>query len=157
MGSCVGAAALARIIFGKMDMEIMLNATLAGGVAVGSSADLIVSPWGAILIGLMGGLLSAFGFAYIGPALGDSRLNLQDTCGVHNLHGMPGVFAAIMSMLVISRIDTLGDNGFPKDYFGVVADGGTYGDQVFAQLESLLCTLGFSIVGGLIGGQFCRL
>ena len=25
------------------------------------------------------------------------RLHIQDTCGVHNLHGIPGVFSAIAS------------------------------------------------------------
>lgn len=43
-------------------MEVMLNATLAGGVAIGSSADLVSSPWGAMLIGWGGGVLSAIGF-----------------------------------------------------------------------------------------------
>jgi len=43
-------------------MELMLNATLAGGVAIGSAADVIVAPWGAMLIGFAGGVLSAVGF-----------------------------------------------------------------------------------------------
>ena len=109
-------------------MEMMLNSTLAGGVAVGSSADLIAAPWAALLIGLCGGIGSSFGFHSIGPWLSDSRLNLQDTCGVHNLHGMPGVFAALCSMIVIARMDTKGSQGFPSDYLAIVGDGGTYSD-----------------------------
>jgi len=31
-------------MFGKLEMEIILNATLAGGVAIGSSADFIKHP-----------------------------------------------------------------------------------------------------------------
>lgn len=40
---------------------------------------------------------------------------------------MPGVFAAIVSMIYLL---TLGEPGevFPKDYFGITADGGTYSD-----------------------------
>jgi hypothetical protein len=54
------------------------------------------APWAAILIGFCGGSLSAVGFRLIGPAL-SARINLQDTCGVHSLHGMPGVLGAIVS------------------------------------------------------------
>ena len=61
-GSCVGGAIVARMLFGKLEMEIMLNATLAGGVAVGSSANLIVNPWEAMVVGLIGGALSSIGF-----------------------------------------------------------------------------------------------
>jgi ammonia channel protein AmtB len=43
-------------------MELMLNATLAGGVAIGSTCDLISKPWAAMLIGTVGGILSALGF-----------------------------------------------------------------------------------------------
>lgn len=106
----------------------MLNSTLAGGVAVGSSADLLAAPWAALLVGLIGGIGSSFGFHAIGPWLSDSRLNLQDTCGVNNLHGMPGVFAAFVSMIVIARMDTGGNTGFPEDYLPLVAEGGTHSD-----------------------------
>jgi len=60
--SCMGGAITSRIIFGKLEMEIMLNATLAGGVAIGSSCDLITEPWAAMCIGLAGGILSSVGF-----------------------------------------------------------------------------------------------
>lgn len=41
------------------------NATLAGGVAVGSSADLVIGPSFAIGIGILAGLLSVIGYVYI--------------------------------------------------------------------------------------------
>ena len=74
-GSCVGAAFTARALFGKLEMEIMLNATLAGGVAIGSGADIVCTPYGAMLIGWGGGVLSAMGFQKIGPYLSE-RINL---------------------------------------------------------------------------------
>ncbi len=41
------------------------NATLAGGVAIGTSADLMTSAGGAILIGGLAGLISVFGYKYL--------------------------------------------------------------------------------------------
>ena len=32
----------------------------------------------------------------------DRWLNLQDTCGVHNLHGLPGVLSGIASTIAAS-------------------------------------------------------
>ena len=36
-----------------------------------------------------------------------NKLRIQDTCGVHNLHGMPGVFAGLGSFVVaaLSELD----------------------------------------------------
>ena len=41
------------------------NATLAGGVAVGTSADMMIGTHGALLIGSLAGALSVIGFKYI--------------------------------------------------------------------------------------------
>jgi ammonium transporter Rh len=49
-------------MFGKLEMELILNATLAGGVAVGSVADILCTPYAAMLIGYIGGILSSIGF-----------------------------------------------------------------------------------------------
>ena len=41
------------------------NATLAGGVAVGTAADMMIQPWGALVVGSLAGVLSVIGFNYI--------------------------------------------------------------------------------------------
>jgi ammonium transporter Rh len=41
------------------------NATLAGGVAVGTSADMMIGIWGAMVIGLVAGTLSVLGYVYV--------------------------------------------------------------------------------------------
>jgi ammonium transporter Rh len=43
-----------------------LNATLAGGVCIGASADLLFDPYAAILIGAIAGIISSYGFAVLG-------------------------------------------------------------------------------------------
>ena len=75
------------------------NATLAGGVAIGSAANLVVSPGGALAVGVAAGLLSTCGYAFLMPRL-EAAIGLRDTCGVHNLHGMPGVLGGLVAALV---------------------------------------------------------
>lgn len=41
------------------------NATLAGGVAVGTCADMNIQPFGAMLIGVVAGIISTLGFKYL--------------------------------------------------------------------------------------------
>merc|ERR1719238_144122 len=53
----------------RMSMEHLQNATLAGGVAVGACADLMLTPGGAATVGAIAGALSTLGFKYVQPFL----------------------------------------------------------------------------------------
>ena len=41
------------------------NATLAGGVAVGACADMVIEPWGAVLIGCCSGVIGVLGHKFL--------------------------------------------------------------------------------------------
>lgn len=41
------------------------NATLAGGVAVGTASNMVIQPWGALLIGSCAGALSTVGYVFL--------------------------------------------------------------------------------------------
>merc|ERR1712056_47705 len=92
--SCIAAFFFSHLYCGKLDMVHIQNASLAGGVAIGSSSDLVVGPWASILIGMLAGWVSTVGYVYITPAL-EKSIGLLDTCGVHNLHGLPGIIGGI--------------------------------------------------------------
>jgi ammonium transporter Rh len=62
--SCIAACWTARCVKGKLEIEILLNATLSGGVALGSSADIIANPYGAMLVGTAAGITTAIGYAF---------------------------------------------------------------------------------------------
>ncbi|KGL88692.1 Ammonium transporter Rh type A [Charadrius vociferus] len=84
---------------GKFSMVLIQNATLAGGVAVGTCADLSIHPFVAMCIGSIAGIVSVLGYHFLTPLLA-SKLNIQDTCGVHNLHGLPGILGGIAGIIV---------------------------------------------------------
>ncbi|KAJ8720380.1 hypothetical protein PYW07_012423 [Mythimna separata] len=83
---------------GKFDMVHIQNSTLAGGVAVGAVANLHITPGGAVAIGMGAACISVLGFRYLTPKL--EKRGIQDTCGVNNLHGMPGIYSGLISVLV---------------------------------------------------------
>ena len=84
---------------GKMNIEQVLNATLAGGVMMGSSADMIVSPFISLIIGLSAGVISTLGFHIFEHVL-FKYLKLHDTCGVAYLHFIPGLLGGLIGCLI---------------------------------------------------------
>ncbi|NXQ19930.1 RHAG protein, partial [Peucedramus taeniatus] len=84
---------------GKFSMVLIQNATLAGGVAVGTCADLEIHPFSAMFIGVIAGIVSVLGFQFLTPVM-ESKLKIQDTCGVHNLHGLPGILGGIAGIVM---------------------------------------------------------
>uniref|UniRef100_A0A8I5Y844 Ammonium transporter Rh type C n=1 Tax=Rattus norvegicus TaxID=10116 RepID=A0A8I5Y844_RAT len=97
---------------GKLDMVHIQNATLAGGVGVGTAAEMMLTPYGALIVGFFCGILSTLGFAYLSPFL-ESRLRIQDTCGIHNLHGIPGIIGGIVGAVTAAYSSPDCEGGFP--------------------------------------------
>lgn len=55
-----------RLSFSLFHLQVHVqNATLAGGVAIGTASNMSVAPWGALLIGCIAGALSTVGYAYV--------------------------------------------------------------------------------------------
>lgn len=124
------------------------NATLAGGVAIGATANLTLSAFSAIMIGGTAGLVSTFGFNHIQPFL-ELTLGLHDSCGVHNLHALPSVIGALASVLIAAH---------KSDHKS--ADGEIYGYsasyQWRSQLLGIFLCMGFAISTGLLTGLLLR-
>ncbi|XP_034555830.1 ammonium transporter Rh type A [Notolabrus celidotus] len=121
---------------GKLDMVHIQNATLAGGVAVGTCADMNIGPYGAMLIGLVAGIISTLGFKFLSPILA-SNLGIQDTCGVHNLHGMPGILGGLAGIVAVAL--------------------GKKDGAATMQAAALASSLGFALVGGAITGLIMKM
>ncbi|KAL9911783.1 rhesus blood group-associated glycoprotein Rh50 isoform 2-T9 [Glossina fuscipes fuscipes] len=153
----------------KLDMVHVQNSTLAGGVAVGTVCNLMIGGHGAILIGILAGSLSVIGYRYVTPAM-TAKLRLHDTCGVHNLHGMPGIIAGLGSIVyayLATKEDYKYDLGAifpamasqPKNLTSNHIIGGyerSARAQAGFQLFGLFMTIIIAIVGGLIVGLVLR-
>jgi ammonium transporter Rh len=149
----MSACWLARLAKGKLDMEIVLNSTLAGGVAIGASADLINYPFGSMLVGFVVGIISALGYIYLQPWL-KIKINLHDTCGVHNLHGMPGIIGGFVSAIAAGFSGrNFGTGSAAYDHqFPEGGDGRSPRTQAAYQLATLGVTLGIAVFSGVIAG-----
>ncbi|XP_007934350.1 ammonium transporter Rh type A [Orycteropus afer afer] len=122
---------------GKLNMVHIQNATLAGGVAVGTCADMVINPYGSMIIGSIAGIISVVGFKFLTPLFA-TKLRIQDTCGVHNLHGLPGVVGGLAGIVA-------------------VAMGASTTSTTDMQAAALGSSIGTAVVGGLITGLILKL
>lgn len=142
---------------GKLDMVHIQNAALAGGVAAGTAGEMMLTPFGSMIVGFLAGIISVLGYKYLTPVL-EEKMKIQDTCGVHNLHGMPGVLGAIVGAVTaaVATTDVYGKG--MEDVFPQIANGDfTAQGQGIRQAVSLAVTLGIALVGGLIVGFILKL
>ncbi|MDD2483957.1 MAG: ammonium transporter [Eubacteriales bacterium] len=97
-GATIATYIFTKLIRGHIDIEDIANAALAGGVAIGSTCDM-GNPGMSLLLGIAAGTLSTCGFSIIAPKI-ERLIRGADTCGVHNLHGMPGLLGGLSAILI---------------------------------------------------------
>lgn len=117
-------------------------------------ADKIIRPAGAMTIGSIAGSLSTIGFCFFKPKL--EKIRAHDTCGVNNLHGMPGLLAGIFGIILAA---------FPayslyQDNLSATCFQGTSRSalmQIAYQAAALGLTVLVAISGGSVTGIFLNL
>ena len=107
------------------------NATLAGGVAIGSTADKIPAPQ-AFVIGVLAGVLATVGFALLQSRF-QNAVKKIDTSGVFYLHGLPGLFGGLAAIFLVNGISG------------------------FDQIKGILVTIVVAMVAGFIVGKIVSL
>ncbi|XP_044122513.1 ammonium transporter Rh type B isoform X2 [Neovison vison] len=157
--STLGTFALSALVGerGRLDMVHIQNAALAGGVVVGTAGEMMLTPFGALAAGFLAGTVSTLGYKFFTPIL-EAKFKVQDTCGVHNLHGLPGVLGALLGVLAagLATHEAYGEG--LDSVFPLVAVGRrTATSQAIYQLFGLLVTLTFASVGGGLGGLLLKL
>ncbi len=130
-GSTLATYITSVSIRGKANIADIANAALAGGVAIGATCDFASHPQ-AMLIGAIAGVLSTVGYT-IFQAKNQKLLKFIDTCGVSNLHGIPGLFGGLAAIVIVDGLDAS------------------------AQLKGIGITIVLAIVGGLFTGKIISL
>ncbi|XP_061820144.1 rh family, C glycoprotein a [Nerophis lumbriciformis] len=144
---------------GKLDMVHIQNATLAGGVAMGTAAEFMIMPYGALIVGFLTGIISTFGYLFITPFL-EKYLKLQDTCGVHNLHAVPGMLGGFTGAIVAAAATeaVYGEEGLRATFdFEGEFENRSVGTQGGFQAAGTCVSIAFGLVGGAIVGLILRI
>lgn len=87
-GGAVAALLLARILFGKADLTMLLNGALAGLVAITAEPS-TPSAIGATFIGVVGGLLVVIAILTL------DKLKIDDPVGAISVHGVVGLWGLL--------------------------------------------------------------
>jgi Amt family ammonium transporter len=84
----IGAMLTSWIVLRKPDLSMMLNGILAGLVGITAGAD-DVSPFAAVAIGAIAGLLVVFSVVFF------DKIKIDDPVGAISVHGVCGVFGTL--------------------------------------------------------------
>jgi ammonium transporter Rh len=140
-GSVISCIALSRAYRGKPSIIDICWSMLAGGVAIGATAN-IATIWEAFLIGLIAGGITCTGFAKVWEPF-NKKIGI-DVCGVQFLHGWAGIFGGIVaaSLLVGIRAPELWTVG-------------KWATGVMSQIAGGLSTIAIALIGGVVAGVIC--
>lgn len=162
---------------GKLTMADIQNVTLAGGVTVGASVDMMISPVAAYVLGIMGCTACFFGYRYLTPFMA-RHMRIQDQCGIHNLHGLTGLISSTAGIcgILLATEETYGPSmyqifshrappaGDPKllELQKLIPGlkpglGRSAQEQALYQVAAIFATIAASAVGGLLTGMVIKL
>ncbi len=117
------------IKYGKPSFSLTLNGILAGLVGITAGCDL-VSPVGALIIGLVSGIVLVFAIEFI-----DVKLHIDDPVGASSVHGVCGIIGTLLTGLFALDGGAFYGGGF--GFFG-------------AQCLGILCIDAWAAVTGFI-------
>jgi len=126
----LGAIAVSWIVLKKPDLSMTLNGFLAGLVGITANAD-IVSPSGAMIIGLIAGIIVVFSVLFF------DKIKIDDPVGAISVHGVCGIWG----ILAAAIFEVVGE-GAEKQYF--------IGGQLVGVLSVGLAAFVFSFIVFLI-------
>ena len=135
---------LTWIKYGKPSLSLMLNGVLAGLVGITAGCD-VVSPLGAVIIGLVCGIVLVFAIEFI-----DRKLHIDDPVGASSVHGVCGILGTLLTGLLATDGGVFYGGGW--HFFGVQALGILVID-LWAAVTGFLLFFGIRKLHGLRVGK----
>jgi len=151
----IGAAVTAILIsdsskaIKKNVMIHMQTGVLAGGVTMGCLCDMYLEPWGALLLGCVGGAVACLGIHFVTPAL--EKIKVHDTCDCMALHGICAFFSVFASCIAFATPA----NAHYLQQYGVSA-GMQAGKQIAGIFACSAIGIGLALPTGLIMAMFAK-
>ena len=102
----VATMAVTWLKYGKPSLSLTLNGVLAGLVGITAGCDM-VSPAGAVIIGLICGTVLVFAIEFI-----DHRLHIDDPVGASSVHGVCGILGTLLTGLLSTSEGLLYGHGW---------------------------------------------
>ncbi len=87
-GGAIAALIVAKLLFGKADLTMILNGALAGLVAITAGPD-TPTPLMATIIGAVGGLIVVFSIVFM------DKMKIDDPVGAISVHGVVGLWGLL--------------------------------------------------------------
>ena len=106
---------LTWIKYGNPSLSLTLNGVLAGLVGITAGCDM-VSPLGAVIIGLVCGIVLVYSIEFI-----DRKLHIDDPVGASSVHGVCGILGTLMTGLLATDGGLFYGGGW--HFFGIQALG----------------------------------
>jgi Amt family ammonium transporter len=113
LGGAAGALAcmiVSWIVLKKPDLSMALNGILGGLVGVTANAD-IITPWGAVIIGAIAGVVVFFSIIIL------DKIKIDDPVGAISVHGTCGIWGILAAYF----FDTTGEVNLGVQITGIVA------------------------------------
>ena len=126
--------------YGKPSFSLTLNGILAGLVGITAGCDL-VSPLGALIIGLICGIVLVFAIEFI-----DAKLHIDDPVGASSVHGVCGILGTLLTGLFALDSGALYGHGF--GFFGAQLLG-IISIDLWAAVMGFLLFWGINKIAGL--------
>merc|ERR1719198_1207568 len=127
----------------------MQTGVLAGGVTMGCLCDMYIEPWGALLLGCVGGTIACLGINYVTPVL--EKIKVHDTCDCMALHGICAFFSVFASCIAFATKQN-------EHYLAAYATsaGIQAGKQIAGIFTCSAIGIGLAVPTGLIMAMFKR-